>query len=97
VANQSNRIDPSREYKRQLTTSVNTTPANRELLPRSGDPEVEPFVVVVLVWVVVAADLLVGLEVFAALGDGGGDLAGGVALFEGLLENNAKWCWREVK
>jgi hypothetical protein len=33
--------------------------------------------------VVVAADLLVCFEVFAALGDGGGDLAGGVAL-----------CWR---
>jgi hypothetical protein len=31
--------------------------------------------------VVVAADLLVGSVVFAALGDGGGDLGGGVALF----------------
>jgi hypothetical protein len=30
--------------------------------------------------VVVAADLLVGSVVFAALGDGGGDLGGGVAL-----------------
>lgn len=33
--------------------------------------------------VVVAADLLVGFEVFAALGDGGRDLAGGVALCVG--------------
>ena len=52
-------------------------------MPRSGDSEVEAFVVVVAVRVVVAADLLVGFEVFAALGDGGGDLGGGVALFVG--------------
>ena len=69
--------------KAELTTSVNPTPGDGELLPRSGDSEVKAFVVVVAVRVVVAADLLVGFEVFAALGDGGGDLGGGVALFIG--------------
>jgi hypothetical protein len=64
----------------KLTTSVNPTLNNGELVPRGGDLEVEALVVVVAVRVVVAADLLVCLEVFAALGDGGGDLAGGVAL-----------------
>ena len=66
-----------------LTTSVNPTPNNRELLPRPGVPEVEAFVVVVAVRVVVAADLLVVAVVLAALGDGGGDLGGGVALYVG--------------
>lgn len=70
--------------KSKLTTSVNAAPENRELLPRSGDSEVKAFVVVVTVRVVVAADLLVGFEVFAALRDGGRDLRGGVAL---LMEN----------
>jgi hypothetical protein len=68
----------------KLTTSVNPTSSDGELLPRGGDSEVEAFVVVVAVRVVVAADLLVRFEVFAALGNGGGDLAGGVAL-----------CWRD--
>jgi hypothetical protein len=45
-------------------------------LPRSGNSEVKALVVVVAVRVVVAADLLVGSQVFAALGDGGGDLRG---------------------
>jgi len=58
----------------RLTTSVNPTLGDGELLPRGGDSEVKAFVVVVAVRVVVAADLLVGSQVFAALGDGGGDL-----------------------
>ena len=60
-------------YKRELTTSVNSTRLDRELLVRTGDAEVKAFVVVVAVRVVVAADLLVGLEVVAALADGRGD------------------------
>jgi hypothetical protein len=77
---QSNPYVNSLESRSKLTTSVNTTPGDGELLPRSRDSEVKAFVVVVAVRVVVAADLLVGSVVFAALGDGGGDLGGGVAL-----------------
>jgi hypothetical protein len=44
-------------------------------LPRAADAEVEAFVVVVLVRVVVAADLLSGLVVLASLVDGRGDLS----------------------
>ena len=77
----------------KLTASVNATPENRELLPRSGDSEVKAFVVVVTVRVVVAADLLVGFEIFAALGDGGGDLRGGVAL---LVEIVLGYDWEMV-
>jgi hypothetical protein len=43
-------------------------------LPRAADTEVEAFVVVVAVRVVVAADLLPVFEVVATLVDGGGDL-----------------------
>ena len=59
---------------RELTTSVDSTRPDRELLPRAADAEVEAFVVVVAVRVVVAADLLSVLEVVATLVDGGGDL-----------------------
>lgn len=57
-----------------LTTSVNSTCLNWEFLPRATDAEVKAFVVVVAVRVVAAADLLVGLQVVAALVDGSGDL-----------------------
>jgi hypothetical protein len=81
---QSNPYINSHRRNSKLTTSVNTTPGDGELLPRSRDSEVKAFVVVVAVRVVVAADLLVGSVVFAALGDGGGDLGGGVALREAI-------------
>jgi hypothetical protein len=57
-----------------LTTSVNSTRLDREFLPRATDAEVKAFVVVVAMRVVAAADLLVGLQVVAALVDGSGDL-----------------------
>lgn len=67
-------------FREVLTTSINATPLNGKLLPRAGRAEIKPFVVVVAVRVVVAADLLAGLVVVAALADGCGDLGGGVAL-----------------
>ena len=67
---------------RGLTTSVNAVPGDGELLPRAGDHEVEAFVVVVAVRVVVAADLLAALVVVAGLVDGCVDLGGGVGLLE---------------
>lgn len=65
---------PNTLHNRELTTSVDSTRPDRELLPRAADAEVEAFVVVVAVRVVVAADLLTVLEVVATLVDGGGDL-----------------------
>lgn len=65
---------PNTLRDRELTTSVDSTRLDRELLPRAADAEVEAFVVVVAVRVVVAADLLSVFEVVATLVDRGGDL-----------------------
>jgi hypothetical protein len=70
---------------RLLTTSVDTAPGDRELLPRAGNTEIEAFVVVVPVRVVAAADLGAGFRVFAALVHGGGDLRGWVALRQRIV------------
>lgn len=66
------------QYRR--TTGVHSALLDWKLLVRTADREVESFIVVVGMRVVVGADLLIVLIVVAALVDGVGDLGGGVVL-----------------
>ena len=67
--------------ERLLTTSVDVAALEDwELLVRSAHWEIEALVVVVCVWVVIAADLLTIGVVAVTLVEGGADLAGAVVV-----------------